>query len=184
MTFNQNDIERDISGKFAPKVGSAADIKLAPGLDDPAWEKIGSESHHAALHYAAAPVQKAGGYDSIFVNGNVVSRTRNGELHNLTGPARVTFEADEHSADVRQKDQYFVYGEEIEVTDKMFDDMEYDERRSLDAMGLPHEPAADEHAFNSIMRDGISARSFKDIVLREAGKRARAIEEQRAGMSR
>lgn len=184
MTFNENDIERDISGKFAPKVGSAADIELLPSdLNDPAWEKYGREVDAALLH-AAAPVHKAGGYDSVSVQGTVVSLTRNGELHNLSGPARVTFEADERGDGMNQKNQYFVYGEEVEVTDKMFDDMAYEERRSLDAVGLPHEPTDNEHMFNSIMRDGISARAFKETVLREAAKRARAIEEQRSGMSR
>lgn len=183
MTFNENDVNREADGKFGHKTGSAADVKLLPSdLSDPEWKDYG-RTMEAALQYAARPVQKAGGWDTISASGPVVSHTRNGELHNLTGPARITFEVDS-LGELRQRDTYFVYGEEIEVTDKMFDDMEYDERKSLDAVGLPHEPSDNEHAFNSLMRDGISARAFKDTVLREAGKRARAIEEQLSGMSR
>lgn len=183
MTFNENDVNREADGKFGPKNGSAADVKLLPNdLSDPEWEDYG-RTMQAALQYASIPAQKAGGWDTLAASGPVVSYTRNGELHNLSGPARITFEVNS-LGDLYEKKQYFVYGEEIEVTEKMFDDMEHDERKSLEAMGLPHEPAENEHALNSLMRDSISARSFTDIVLREANKRARAIEEQRAGMSR
>lgn len=213
MTFNENDIERHNDGKFAPKQGSESDVVLAADYDlsgseemtaaemaekmeqtyaspakllpsdlsDPAWNKHGREVK-AALEWTFG-AHKAGGYDQLSASGNVAEKRRKGELHNWSGPARVTFE-DDGMGGTRPTEEYFVYGEKIDIDSAMFDKMEDEERRSLDAVGLPHQPSENEHPLNTVMRDGISNRAFTDVVLRETMKRARSIEEQRAGMSR
>lgn len=183
MTFNEHDIERDRAGKFAAKRGSNPDVKLLPpDLNAPEWETYG-RSVAAAYRYYATGAHESGGYDAILSEGPTAQTTLRGELHNLNGPARVTFSVDENN-EIAQHEEYFVYGEQLHIEPEMFDRMEKRELEYLDEMGLPYDKPVDEPDTVSWQRDVAASRAYSETIKADLARKARRIGEERAGMSR
>lgn len=112
MTFDENNIARDTAGKFEAKTGTEPAVRLLPSdLSGPGWEDYG-RSISAAYRYQASD-HEPGGYDTVQSDGPMVQMLRRGELHNISGPARVTFSV--RDGEVVQEDEYFVYGRQVQV---------------------------------------------------------------------